>query len=50
MPSLVFVSAQIWKCVAADVSSNKRTQFDFLAEYEHEAGVSAEHPHTHVTG
>ncbi|KAI7814560.1 protein FAN isoform X1 [Triplophysa rosa] len=33
-------TVKIWKCVAADVSSNKRTQFDFLAEYEHEAGVN----------
>lgn len=44
--SVFFLSDQIWKCVAADISSNKRTQFDLLAEYEHEAGVSAERPHT----
>ncbi|ROL48319.1 Protein FAN [Anabarilius grahami] len=30
----------IWKCVAADISSNKRTRFELLAEYEHEAGVN----------
>lgn len=33
-------TVKIWKCVAADISSNKRTQFDPLAEFEHEAGVN----------
>uniref|UniRef100_A0A8C1C2E6 Neutral sphingomyelinase (N-SMase) activation associated factor n=1 Tax=Cyprinus carpio carpio TaxID=630221 RepID=A0A8C1C2E6_CYPCA len=33
-------TVKIWKCVADDISSNKRTQFDLLAEFEHEAGVN----------
>ncbi|XP_051757272.1 protein FAN isoform X2 [Ctenopharyngodon idella] len=33
-------TVKIWKCVAADISSNKRTRFELLAEYEHEAGVN----------
>ncbi|CAM4532733.1 unnamed protein product [Leuciscus chuanchicus] len=34
-------TVKIWKCVAADVSSNKRSGFDPLAEFEHEAGVNS---------
>ncbi|XP_067305081.1 protein FAN [Pseudorasbora parva] len=34
-------TVKIWKCVAADVSSNKRMGFEPLAEFEHEAGVNA---------
>lgn len=37
---LALVCAQVWKCVAADISSNKRSQFLLLSELEHEAGVS----------
>ncbi|KAI2662277.1 Protein FAN [Labeo rohita] len=33
-------TVKIWKCVADDISSNKRTRFDLLAEFEHEAGVN----------
>lgn len=39
---LSLLHQQIWKCVADDISSNKRTPFDLLAEFEHEAGVSTE--------
>lgn len=37
---LLFACEQVWKCVAADISNNKRSQFLLLAELEHEAGVS----------
>uniref|UniRef100_A0A8B9KSY0 Neutral sphingomyelinase activation associated factor n=1 Tax=Astyanax mexicanus TaxID=7994 RepID=A0A8B9KSY0_ASTMX len=33
-------TVKVWKCMAADISSNKRTQFEPLAELEHEAGVN----------
>uniref|UniRef100_W5LDA3 Neutral sphingomyelinase (N-SMase) activation associated factor n=1 Tax=Astyanax mexicanus TaxID=7994 RepID=W5LDA3_ASTMX len=33
-------TVKVWKCMAADISSNKRTQFEPLAELEHEAGVT----------
>uniref|UniRef100_A0AAR2JE28 Neutral sphingomyelinase (N-SMase) activation associated factor n=1 Tax=Pygocentrus nattereri TaxID=42514 RepID=A0AAR2JE28_PYGNA len=31
---------KVWKCVAADISSNKRAHFELLAELEHESGVN----------
>lgn len=33
-------TVKVWKCVAADISSNKRSRFLLLAELEHEAGVN----------
>ncbi|TRY86438.1 hypothetical protein DNTS_018460 [Danionella cerebrum] len=33
-------TVKVWKCVAADMASNKRTLFDPLAEFEHDAGVN----------
>ncbi|TSL34539.1 Protein FAN [Bagarius yarrelli] len=33
-------TVKVWKCVAADISNNKRTPFLLLAELEHEAGVN----------
>ncbi|XP_076828575.1 protein FAN [Brachyhypopomus gauderio] len=33
-------TVKVWKCVAADISSNKRTGFELLAELEHESGVN----------
>ncbi|KAG5268463.1 hypothetical protein AALO_G00212870 [Alosa alosa] len=33
-------TVKVWRCVAADVNSNKRSQFELLAEFEHDAGVN----------
>uniref|UniRef100_A0A4W4DWV1 Neutral sphingomyelinase (N-SMase) activation associated factor n=1 Tax=Electrophorus electricus TaxID=8005 RepID=A0A4W4DWV1_ELEEL len=33
-------TVKVWKCVPTDISSNKRTRFELLAELEHEAGVN----------
>ncbi|KAL2085290.1 hypothetical protein ACEWY4_018610 [Coilia grayii] len=33
-------TVKVWRCVAADINSNKRTQFELLAEFEHDAGVN----------
>ncbi|XP_030635744.1 protein FAN isoform X2 [Chanos chanos] len=33
-------TVKVWKCMASDISNNKRTQFELLAEFEHEAGVN----------
>lgn len=33
-------TVKVWQCVSADISCNKRSQFELLAEFEHEAGVN----------
>ncbi|XP_015209172.2 protein FAN isoform X1 [Lepisosteus oculatus] len=33
-------TVKVWKCVPSDFSSNKRSQFELLAELEHDAGVN----------
>lgn len=34
------VVLQVWRCIAAEVSSSRRGPFELLAELEHDAGVS----------
>lgn len=36
---VLFVS-QVWQCASDSLSSHKRSQFELLAELEHDAGVS----------
>ncbi|XP_051524779.1 protein FAN isoform X1 [Myxocyprinus asiaticus] len=33
-------TVKIWECVAAEISDNKRTPFNLIAEFEHESGVN----------
>ncbi|KAJ8376668.1 hypothetical protein SKAU_G00072480 [Synaphobranchus kaupii] len=33
-------TVKVWRCVSTDISSNKRSQFELLAEFEHDAGVN----------
>ncbi|XP_028812759.1 protein FAN isoform X1 [Denticeps clupeoides] len=33
-------TVKVWRCVAAEISTNKRSQFELLAEFEHDAGVN----------
>ncbi|XP_066576218.1 protein FAN isoform X2 [Amia ocellicauda] len=33
-------TVKVWRCVPADIASNKRSQFELLAELEHDAGVN----------
>lgn len=34
--------SQVWQCASDSSSSHKRSQFELLAELEHDAGVSEE--------
>ncbi|XP_041103519.1 protein FAN-like [Polyodon spathula] len=36
-------TVKVWSCIPDDISSNQRSQFQLLAELEHEAGVNAMH-------
>lgn len=33
---------QVWQCPSASASTHKRSQFELLAELEHDSGVSGE--------
>lgn len=37
-----FFILQVWQCPSASTSSHRRSQFELLAELEHDSGVSAE--------
>ena len=37
---VLFFFSQVWQCVCDGSSSNKRSQFELLAELEHDTGVS----------
>lgn len=43
---LSFLISQVWQCPSASASTHKRTQFELLAELEHESGVREEVPVT----
>lgn len=38
----LFFASQVWQCPSASSSSHKRSQFELLAELEHDSGVSGE--------
>ncbi|KAG9347982.1 hypothetical protein JZ751_004001 [Albula glossodonta] len=33
-------TVKVWRCISADISNNKRSHFELLAEFEHDAGVN----------
>lgn len=37
-----FLISQVWQCPSASASGHKRSQFELLAELEHDSGVSGE--------
>lgn len=39
---MMMFASQVWQCAADSTSSHKRSQFELLAELEHDAGVSEE--------
>lgn len=41
-----FLISQVWQCPSASASTHKRTQFELLAELEHDSGVREEVPVT----
>lgn len=43
---LSFLISQVWQCPSASASTHKRTQFELLAELEHDSGVREEVPVT----